>query len=95
MSVKVRAMTKAVKEVVDMANKSMTVGTLEQNNKLFYFIETMLLEKGMYLGYNLYCWAELPDGTKWLQLAGGDKNHRDENGHFKELPTDIRQFYTI
>ena len=88
-----RKMTKDIRAIVEKANKWMEKGTLADNEKLFNFISSLLLEKNMYKGFNLYCWAELPNGTKWLQLAGGDKSHRDENGHFKELPTDIRQFY--
>ena len=88
-----RKMTKDIRELVEKANKTMQTGTLAENDKLFHFITSVLLEKNMYKGYNLYCWAELENGDKWLKLAGSDENHCDEKGHFKEQPTDIRQFY--
>lgn len=88
-----RKMSKSIRELVEKANKAMQSGNLRDNDKLFYFISHFLSEKGMYKGFNLYCWAELENGEKWLKLAGSDENHKDKDGHFKAWETDIRQFY--
>ena len=88
-----RKMTKEVRELVEKANKAMQRGTLKENEKLFYFIDSYLLSKKMHKGFNLYCWAYLENGDKWLKLAGGDDKHKTKEGYFQELETDIRQFY--
>ena len=88
-----KKMTKEIRAIVEKANKFMQTGTLEQNEQLFDFISSLLLERNMYKGFNLYVWAELENGDRWLLLAGGDKSHRDEEGRFIEQDTDIRQFY--
>ena len=89
----VRPMSKAMRDLTFEANKAMQHGSLKDNEKLFYFISHILQEKKMYKGFNIYCWDTLENGDKWLKLAGGDPAHRDENGRFKELQTDVRQFY--
>jgi hypothetical protein len=86
-------MSKAIRELVEKANRAMQKGTLRDNDKLFYFISNILTEKKMYKGFNLYCWDTLGNGEKWLKLAGGDPKHTDKEGRFVELPTDVRQFY--
>ena len=88
-----KPMSKAMRELVGKANKAMQNGNMRDNDKLFYFISNLLLEKKMYKGFNLYCWDILGNGDKWLRLAGSEPNHKDENGHFKAWETDIRQFY--
>ena len=45
-----RKMTKSVRELVERANKAMQRGTLKENEKLFYFIDTYLLSKKMQIG---------------------------------------------
>lgn len=87
-----KPMSKFIRHLTTMANLAMQKGSLRDNEKLFYFISNILQEHKMYWGFNLYCWSTLPNGDKWLKLAGGEPNHTDENGHFKELETDIRQF---
>ena len=88
-----RKMTREIRSVVEKANKFMQTGSLDENEKLFDFISSLLLEKNMYKGFNFYCWAELENGDRWLQHAGSDKSHKDEKGRFIEQDTDIRQFY--
>lgn len=90
---KSKRMPKYIKSIVEGANRTMQRGTLKENEKLFYFVSDMLLKKGCYRGFNLYCWDTLSNGDKWLKLAGADKDHRDAEGHFKEKETDVRQFY--
>ena len=84
-----RKMSKPVREFVEQANKSMLQGTLTENQKLFHFVDSILMQNKMYHGYNFYCKTDAGN----LYLAGADKSHWDINGIFRERETDVRQFY--
>ena len=90
-----RQMSKTIRNIVFEANEAMQTGTMKENDSLFYFINNLLHKHNMYWGFNTYCWAELPNGDKWLKLIGGDESHRDEKGQCYEKDTDIRQFYVV
>lgn len=90
-----KKMTKAIRSLVYDVNRAMQHGTLRENDKLFYFVSHFLSENNMYHGFNLYCWATLENGDKWLKLAGSDDKHKTSDGKFIEHETDIRQFYVI
>ena len=92
-----RKMSKDIKELVLRANKAMQTGTLEENKKLRFFIDSILLEKNMYHGFNYFIMDNLPDGTFGPRCINVniDKDHWDSDGFFHEQQTDIIQFYVV